>query len=77
MERDYRIQSNFWKFYLIKTDLTLGEPVSLMKVFGLSKLEQMFFGVQSVDIVSRCTNILFIGRANVFVMPCLHLSCSS
>ncbi len=30
---DYRIRSNFWKFYLIRTRFTLGEPVSLVKVF--------------------------------------------
>jgi hypothetical protein len=30
---DYWIGSNFWKFYLIRIGLTLGEPVSLMKVF--------------------------------------------
>ncbi len=30
-----------------------------------------FFGVQSVDIVGRCTtSYLFIGTASVFVMPC-------
>jgi hypothetical protein len=53
--KDYRIQSNFWKFYLIKTGFTLGEPVSLVKMFRLFKLEQMFFGVQSVDTAGRCT----------------------
>jgi hypothetical protein len=37
--RDYRIGSNFWKFYLIKTDFTLGELVSLVKVFRLFRLE--------------------------------------
>ncbi len=54
-DRDYRIQSNFSKFYLIRTHFILGELVSLVKVFRLSKLEQMFFGVQSVDTVGRCT----------------------
>jgi hypothetical protein len=53
-DRDYHIQSNFWKFYLIKTGFTLGEPVSLVKVFRLFKLEQMFFGVESVDTVGIC-----------------------
>jgi hypothetical protein len=53
--RDYRFRSNFWKFYLIKTGFTLGEPVSLVKVFRLFILEQMFFGVLSVDTVGRCT----------------------
>jgi hypothetical protein len=31
--RDYRIGSNFWKFYIIRTIFPLGEPVSLVKVF--------------------------------------------
>ncbi len=54
-DRDCHIQSNFWKFYLIRTRFTLREPVSLVKVFRLFKLEQMFFGVESVDSVGRCT----------------------
>jgi hypothetical protein len=37
--RYYRIGSNFWKFYLIRTSFTLGEPVSLVKVFRLFRLE--------------------------------------
>jgi hypothetical protein len=49
---DYRIGSNFWKFYLIKTDFTLGDPISLVKMF---RLEWIFLGVQSVDTVPRCT----------------------
>jgi hypothetical protein len=53
--RDYRICSNFRKFYLIKTGFILGELVTLVKMFRLFKLEQMFFGVQSVDTVGRCT----------------------
>ncbi len=33
-DRDYMAWgSNFWKFYLIKISFTLGEPVSLVKVF--------------------------------------------
>jgi hypothetical protein len=54
-DKDYCIQSNFWKFYLIKTGFTLGESVYLVKMFKLFKLEQMFFDVESVDIVGRCT----------------------
>ncbi len=50
-DRDYCIWSNFWKFYLIRTSFTLGESVSLVKLFRLFKLEQMVFGVQSVDTV--------------------------
>jgi hypothetical protein len=42
-DRDYRIRSNFWKFYLIKTGFTFGELVSLVKVFRLFILEQIFF----------------------------------
>ncbi len=40
-----------------------------MKVFRLFKLEQMVFGVQSVDTVGGCTTSYFIGRASMFVMP--------
>ncbi len=36
------IGSNFWKFYLIKTGFTLGEPVSLVKVFRVFRLEWIF-----------------------------------
>jgi hypothetical protein len=62
--RDYRVPSNFWKFYLIRTRFTLGEPVSLVTVFRLFKLEQMFFGVRSVDTVGRCTiSYLLVGPA--------------
>jgi len=65
-DRDYCIRSNFWKFYLIRTGFKLGEPVSLVKVFRLLKLEQMFFGVESVDIVCRCTtSYLLAGPACV------------
>ncbi len=72
-ERDYHIRSNFGKFYLIKTGFTLGEPVCWVKVFRLFKLEHMFFGVQSVDRVGRCTTSLFIGRASVFVFAIQRL----
>ncbi len=51
----YRIGSNFWKFYLIRTRFTLGESVSLVKVFWLFTLEWIFLGVQSVNTVGRCT----------------------
>ncbi len=37
----YRIGSNFWKFYLIRTDFTSGEPISLVKVFRLFRLERI------------------------------------
>jgi hypothetical protein len=51
-DRDYCIGSNFGTFYLIRTVFTLGELVSLVKVF---RLEWIFLGVQSVDTVGRCT----------------------
>ncbi len=38
---DYHIGPNFWKFYLIRTGFTLGEPVSLVKVFRLFRLERI------------------------------------
>jgi hypothetical protein len=36
---NYCIGSNFWKFYLIKTGFTICEPVTLVKVFRLFRLE--------------------------------------
>jgi hypothetical protein len=39
---DYHIGSNFRKFYLIRTNFTLSELVSLVKVFRLFRLEQIF-----------------------------------
>ncbi len=55
-DRDYRIGSKFWKSYLIKISFTLNEPVSLVKVFRLFRLEgKDCFGVHRVDTVSRCT----------------------
>jgi len=45
----------FGSFTLLKTGFTLGEPVSLVKVFRLFILEQIFFGVLSVDTVGKCT----------------------
>ncbi len=40
-DRNYSIGSNFWKFYLNRTGFTLGEPVSLVKVFRLFRLERI------------------------------------
>ncbi len=37
--KDYSIEYNFWKFYLIGISFTLGEVVSLVKVFRLFRLE--------------------------------------
>jgi hypothetical protein len=42
LDRDYCIRSNFWRFYLIRTGFTLGEPVFLVKVFTLFWLERMY-----------------------------------
>jgi hypothetical protein len=39
----------------MRTGFTIGELVSLVKVFRPFKLEQIFFGVASVDAVGRCT----------------------
>ncbi len=40
-DSDYRIGSNFWKVYLIRPGFTLREPVSLVKVFRLFRLERI------------------------------------
>jgi hypothetical protein len=68
--RDYRIGSNFWKFYLIRTGFRFGELVCLVKVFRLFRLEWIVLGVQTMDTGGRCTNILSLAGAGVFVMPC-------
>jgi hypothetical protein len=57
------IGSNFWKCYLIRTDFTLSESVSLVKMFRMFKFECIFFGVQSVDMVGRCTSYTLVGAA--------------
>jgi hypothetical protein len=82
-DRDYRIRSNFWKFYLMRTGFTLGEPVSLVKLFRLSKLEQMFFWCsECVDTVGRCTTSYLLARPAclwrlVFVLhPKLYWCCA-
>jgi hypothetical protein len=43
----------FGSFTLL--ELVSPNVVSMVKVFKLFRLERMFFGVQSVDIVGRCT----------------------
>jgi hypothetical protein len=61
-DRDYPIRSNFWKF-------TLLEPVFLVKAFRLLGWKGFFW-------CSKCGqsrwmyNILSIGKASVYVMPC-------
>ncbi len=61
-DRDDHIGSNMWKFYLIRIGFTLVELVSLVKVFSLFRLEWIFWGVQSVDTVGRCTtSYLLVG----------------
>jgi hypothetical protein len=57
---------DIWKFYLIRTGFTLGELVSLVKVFRVFRMD--FLGVESVDTVGRCRASLSIGRASVCVM---------
>jgi len=71
--RDYCIGSYFWKFYLIRTSFTLGELVSLVKLFRLFRLERIFFGVQSVDTVGRCTTSYWQGQRVCDAL--LHHSC--
>ncbi len=44
--RDYGIGSNFWKFYLIRTNFILIELVSLVKVFRV-------FGLKWILLVFR------------------------
>jgi hypothetical protein len=64
-DRDYRIRSNFWKFYLIKTGFTLGE---LVFSFG-ENVETVYIGtdlfsVRTLDIVSKgTTSYLLAGPA--------------
>jgi hypothetical protein len=68
------LDPNFWKFYLIRTGFILGEPVSLVKVFRLFRLELICFGVQSVVDVQHliywqahrvCDALFILGEANV------------
>jgi len=42
---------------------TLDEPVLLVKVFRPFRLEQILFGVQSVDTVGRCTTSYLLAGA--------------
>jgi hypothetical protein len=53
-DEDYHIGSNFWKFYFIRISFTLSEPVFLVEVFRLFRLEQivLMFRVwtQQVDV---------------------------
>jgi hypothetical protein len=39
----------------MRTNFTSGQPISLMKVFRLFRLERIFFGVWSLNSVSGCT----------------------
>jgi hypothetical protein len=39
---NFTFDPTFWKFYLIGTSFTLGELVSLVKVFRLFRLKQIF-----------------------------------
>jgi len=49
------LDPTFGSFTLLEPVLTLGEPVSLVKVFRLFRSEQMFLDIQSVETVGRCT----------------------
>jgi hypothetical protein len=49
------LDPTFGSFYLIKISFTLGEPASLVKVFRRFRLETDCFGVQSVEMLGRCT----------------------
>jgi hypothetical protein len=63
---DYHIGSNFWKFYLNRTSFTLGEPVSLVKVFRLNKIGTDCFGVQCVDTIGVCTTYYLLAGPACF-----------
>ncbi len=84
--RDYRIGSNFWKFYLNRTSFTLGELVSLVKVFRLFRLERivLVFRVwtQHVDVQhlicwqgQRVSDALFSISLSLSQMPYHPLAC--
>ncbi len=51
------LDPTFESFTLLRTNFTLGEPVSLVKVFRVFRLEWIFVSVlKSVDtVVGRCT----------------------
>jgi hypothetical protein len=66
---NYHIGSNFWKFYLIRTDFIIGELVFLVKVFRLFRLEGFFWCLECGH-GRQMYNILFIDRASLSVMPC-------
>ncbi len=67
--------SHWIQLYLNRTSFTLGELVSLVKVFRLFRMELDCFGVQSVDTVGRCTtSYLLAGPACLW---CLVLLCNS
>ncbi len=51
----YHIGSNFWKFYLNRTHFTLGESVSLVKVFRLFRLERIVLVFRVWTQYVRCT----------------------
>jgi hypothetical protein len=71
LDRDYRIGSNFWKFYLIRIGFTVVEPVSLVKVFGVFRLEWIVL----VFRVGRCTTSYLL--AGPECLWCLVLLCNS
>jgi hypothetical protein len=49
------LDPTFGSFTLLESVFIVDEPKNLVKVFGLFRLEWIFFGVQSVDTIGRCT----------------------
>jgi hypothetical protein len=54
----FALDPTFGSFTLL--ELVSPNVVSMVKVFKLFRLERMFFGVQSVDIVGRCTTSSYL-----------------
>jgi hypothetical protein len=55
------LDPTFGSFILLEPVSHLREPVSLVKMFTLFRLERIVLGVHSVNTVGRCTN-KYIGR---------------
>ncbi len=67
-DRECHIGSKFSQFYLIKTSFTLGEAVSLVKVFRLFRLERIVFAFRASTEYVDVQHLIY-GRTDVFVMP--------
>jgi hypothetical protein len=71
-DRDYHIQSNFWKFYVMRTSFTLGELVFFGKCLDCLDWKGFFLGVHSVDTVGTCTtSYLLAGPACLWCLVML------